>query len=231
MKKAFIIGMTLAFSATAFAAPGKMTTTERLAKFDKTSQEYFLDSNGNLKNASGKNAEKKYLEQSLRDISKNETQIVDNALKYGTKEFGFGDPKMKSEVMKNLVSIVAAKKASEKITDGAEAKEVSDSASGLANMLGKMHLLKAAESRELTKEQNAIAIEAFDKSVRLGTQILTQFQGAERSSYARVLAKFTELSSNSNKLPSEILVDSVMESQKVSREKAIEILRKLKDCV
>jgi hypothetical protein len=233
MKKAFIIGMTIAFSATALAAPAKMTTTEKLAKFDKTSQEYFLDSNGNLKNASGKNAERKYLEQSLNGISKRESQVVDNAINYapsakqGTKEYA----DMKLQVMKNLVSIVAAKKAAEKIENSGEAKEISDAATGLASVLENMHLLKKAESRILTKEENTVAVEAYDKFARLGTEILTSFQGADRASYSRVLAEFTKQSGDSSKLPSEILVDSVMASQKVSKEKAIEILKKLKDCV
>lgn len=219
MKKAFIIGMTIAFSATAFAAPGKMqTTSERLAKFDKTSQEYFLDANGNLKNATGKNAEKKYLEQAIRDLSPGkESKIVENAL-------------TDKEVLKNLVSVAAAKKAAEKMENREEAKQVSDAAEGLSSMIAEMHLAKKATSRELTKDQQELADAAFDKSIKLGTQILTQFQGADRASYVRVVSAFKARAGN-GKLPSENLVDAVMESQKVSKEKALEILKKLKECV
>ncbi len=223
MKKTFIIGMTLAFSVSAFAAPGKMTTTERLAKFDKSSQEYFLDANGNLKNATGKNAERKYLEQAVRDIAPGkEAKIVENAMS-------------DKEVLKNLVSASAAKKASEKMEDRAEAKQIQDAAEGITSMIGEMHLSKKAESRELSKEESAIATAAFEKSIKLGTDILTKFQGADRASYARVLASFKELAGN-GKLPSENLVEAVRIAQgkggaPISKEKALEILKKLKDCV
>jgi hypothetical protein len=195
-----------------------MTTTERLAKFDKTSQEYFLDANGNLKNATGKNAEKKYLEQAVRDIAPGkEAKIVENAM---------GD----KEVLKNLVSASAAKKASEKMEDRAEAKQIQDAAEGITSMIGEMHLSKKAESRELSKEDSAVATAAFEKSIKMGTDILTKFQGSERASYSRVLASFKALAGN-GKLPSENMVQAVMESQKVTKEKALEILKKLKDCV
>ncbi|WP_413583142.1 hypothetical protein [Bdellovibrio sp. HCB288] len=218
MKKAFIIGMAISFSATAFAAPGKMTTPERLAKFDKTSQEYFLDSNGNLKNASGKNAEKRYLEQAVRDLAPGkESKVVENAL-------------TDKEVLKNLVSITSVKKAADKIEDRAEAKELTDGAEGLASMIGDMHLAGKVPSRENTKEQTEVAVAAYNKMIRLGTQILTSFKGAERTSYVKVVTAFNARKGN-GKTADENLIDAVMETQKVSKEKAIEILKKLKDCV
>ncbi|WP_413576551.1 hypothetical protein ACLVWU_00765 [Bdellovibrio sp. HCB290] len=218
MKKAFIIGMAITFSATAFAAPGKMTTPERLAKFDKQSQEYFLDANGNLKNASGKNAEKRYLEQAVKDIAPGkESKIVENAL---------GD----KEVLKNLVSIAAVKKAADKIEDRNEATELAEGAEGLASMIGNMHLAGKASSRENTPEQSSVAVAAYSKMLRLGTQILTVFKGAERTAYVKVIKAFKAREGN-GKLAEENLIDAVMETQKVSREKAIEILKKLKDCV
>ncbi|WP_413585983.1 hypothetical protein [Bdellovibrio sp. HCB274] len=218
MKKAFIIGMTIAFSASAFAAPGKMTTIERVTKFEKTSQEYFLDANGNLKNASGKNAEKRYLEQALRDLAPGkESKIVENAVQ-------------DKEILKNLISITAVKKAADKIEDRDEARELTEGSQGLAEMIGQVHLAGKITSRENTAEQTTLATAAYNKMLRLGSQILTQFKGADRTAYVKVISAFNARKGN-GKTPDENLVDAVMETQKVSKEKALEILKKLKDCV
>lgn len=134
-----------------------------------------------------------------------------------------------------LVSIVAAKKMAVELKNNAatveEGKSIESAAKASAKLIANSPLLGAKKSADLNSEQVTLVRDSIQKAESLATDILLKFSKAERDSYTKVLEKYDELNQTSSKSAEENFVAAIMEIKGVDRAKALEIVKKLKECV
>lgn len=229
MKKGFVIGMialasTLAFSSAHAAATAAKAPREALASYTKDMKDYFVKIGANKGiNSQNRATIDKMLEQDL-GISGVQKSNLMNSL-------SGSDAKMAAR-MDGLASIVAAKKLSVDLatTDKAEADSISAAALASVKMLANSNLVGATKETATLKGDNLILVrEGIVKAESLAGDILVKFSKAERDSYTKVLEKYDELASKGS--AEEAFVQAIMDVKGVSREKALETVRKLKECV
>ncbi|HWU43130.1 MAG TPA: hypothetical protein VN132_06820, partial [Bdellovibrio sp.] len=86
-------------------------------------------------------------------------------------------------------------------------------------------------NKTLTQDQFGLTTEAIKKANTVLSKAITYKMG-ERDSWAQVYEKFDQLSAGDQfGTPQEAFVQAIMDVKKVNREQAMEIVRKIKDCV
>lgn len=133
----------------------------------------------------------------------------------------------------DLASIVAAKQIGELTSDKVEGASLVRAAEASANTLSSARFVGVIKSSSLLKtEELADATAAMRKLIEMPELILTRFSIKERDSYSAVLEKMNEkIEKGTVKSAEEALVTSIQEVMNVDKAKAMEIVKKLKDCV
>jgi hypothetical protein len=233
MKKGFIIGMlalsaTVAFStAHAAGATGAKAPREALADYTKTVKEHFAKMGANKGvNSQNRSNIEKIVEQDLGLSGAKKAALLTSLT---------GSDAAVSARMEGLASIVAAKKMSADIakTDKAEADSIQAAAEASAKMLANSSLVGSTKEVATLKGEELTSVrQGLSKIETLAGDILVKFSKAERDSYTKVLEKYDELAETGTKgSAEEAFVQAIMDVKKVDRAKALETVRKLKECV
>ncbi len=233
MKAKLVLGMvavtmTISFS-TAFA--GGTRAVDMMPDYSKTVKESVFHgqtSAAGLSSAQIKIAQDKLVNNSLLKIDSAALTVALNK-----------DTSKKTQRLENLAVIVAATKMAAKIseTDAVEGDSLQKAAQASAKVIvnsAKVGLDKSSnEMMEVT--------EALVKLESLPESILTRFSKAERDSYTLIIEKQSELltassgpatrSSVQGKSAEAAFVEAIMVVKGVDRAKALEIVRKLRECV
>ncbi|KYG66859.1 hypothetical protein AZI86_07440 [Bdellovibrio bacteriovorus] len=231
MKKKFVLGMvvlSMTAAQVSFAAGvgGARAPREVLMEYTKSMKETLLGKGGSAKNL--KDAE---LQNAKSRITKelNSSRAADlNAAMSGEA----GKARMES-----LVTIIAVKRSTENLakTDAAEAQSMNAAAEASLKLIANSTLVGALKIPETTMKAEEVSLvrDALNKAETMPADIIIQFSKAERDSYTQVLEKYDSIVSNSagKKSAEESFVDAIMDVKKVDRTKALEIVKKLKECV
>ncbi|KYG69099.1 hypothetical protein AZI87_07715 [Bdellovibrio bacteriovorus] len=220
MKKAFVTGIIVLASSFAVAAPVK-TSRELLVDYTKQIKEFAYGKGGTAtkiqksKEAHEAIAKAVELPSHASDIAKS---LSDSPAR-----------------IESMMTIVAAKKMSGEVskTDAAEGKSLRDSADASAKVIANSWMRKLDRESNLTKEEMEVTSKALDRMENdIPTKMLTDFSKAERDSYTQIIERYDVLNNSSaSKKNEDNFVQAIMEVKKVDRAKALEIVRKLKECV
>lgn len=242
MKKAFVIGMvalstTMSFSAAhAATTGGAKSAREMLIDYTKQVKENaFGNKNGSAKGISTQQA------KVARDRMINELNLpsgVSNSLSIALTS----DSAKATQRLESLATVVAAKKMAAKIAeqDAAEGKSLDEAATASAKLLanssltgvqasvsgsrGAKNILNEAEMKEATA--------ALDKLETLPEAIMTRFNKSERDSYTQILERHNQIvEAGSTRSSEEALIQAIMDVKKIDKSQALEIAKKLKECV
>lgn len=233
MKKAFVIGMaalvtTMSLSM-AHAAPGSAKPLrEALVEYTKQVKEAAF---GKSQTSSGLSAQQIKIAQDKIINELSLTSGKNNALSMSLK----ADPAKSSQRLDNLATVVAAKKMAAEISkkDSAEGQSIDAAATASAKLMANAYLTGARKSaKELNASELADASAALAKLETLPEAILTRFTKAERDSFTQIIERHDTIVESGKKGTSEeAFVDAIMEVKGVDKAKALEIVRKLKECV
>lgn len=234
MKKQIIMGVIAlatvgSFSITATAAgAAKVSVKEALADYSAKIKEAAFGAGRTAKGLSGqqiKIAEDKIIGELKLDGAKS------NSLSMALS----ADSNLTAQRLDNLATIVAAKRMATEIskTDAAEGQSIDAAASASAKLIANSSLTGARKSvKELNTQELADTTAALQKLESLPESILTRFDGSERDSYTQILNRHDEIIDSGVKSSSEeAFIQAIMDVKKVDKQKAMEIVRKLKDCV
>ncbi|WP_413559338.1 hypothetical protein [Bdellovibrio sp. HCB209] len=138
------------------------------------------------------------------------------------------DQAMKSPEKKNtLMMLAAAKEAATSKSD----KVTADAADASVALVLRGAMMTKIEGKNV-EDPMVISNQAIKKIEAKAEEILTQFNGSERTAYKDVLVEFDKLVSTSKTGSyEELFLQSIQNSRGVTRDKAIEIAKKLRDCV
>lgn len=231
MKKKFVLGMvvlSMTAAQVAFAAPaaGARAPREVLMEYTKTMKETLLGKAGsakNLKEAELQNAKSRI----IKELNSSRAGELNSAM---SGEAG-------KARMESLVTIIAVKRSTENLarTDAAEAQSMNAAADASLKLIANSTLIGAKAIPETSMKSADVTLvrEALSKAESMPADIIIQFNKAERDSYTQVLEKYDTLvaQSGGRKAVEESFVDAIMEVKKVDRTKALEIVKKLKECV
>lgn len=223
MKKALLIGMVTLTTSFAFAAPIK-TAKEMLVDYTKQAREHVYGKAGSAKgldNAAIGAVKENLLKQLEMPGMANKLRPVLSG-KSGTDR------------MDSLVTIIAAKKMSVEIAkkDSVEGQSLEAAANASAKLIANADIVGAKKSSDLNTQEADLVASALTKAESLPSRILTEFSKAERDSYTQVIEKYDQLNQMGTKKSAEDnFVQAIMEVKKVDKAKAVEIARKLKECV
>lgn len=214
----------------AFAAPGgkPATVRELMTEYSKQIKKSAF---GGASSAKGLNAQ---AIKAAQDKMINELKLPAskaNSLSIAIRS----NPAGSQAKLEALATIVAAKKLATELqrTDAQQAKSLSEAADVSISFLSNSYLTGARkESSTLTQQEMTQTTEALKRLENVTELLLTRFQSVERASYVKILAKHDSLIASGKKTSSEeALVDAIMQEKGLSKEKAMELVRKLKDCV
>lgn len=134
-----------------------------------------------------------------------------------------------------LATIVAAKKLSKELskTDPQQGKTLSEAADAAIGFLSNSYLTGARKSgTDLNAQEMALTSQALKRLENVTELLLTRFESQERESYVKILKRHDDILASGKKGSSEeALVDAIMVEKKVTKEQAMEMVKKLKDCV
>lgn len=137
-----------------------------------------------------------------------------------------------------VLSIAAAKQFAAAQKDSAVRESIDAAANETAQLVVNSNLIELNKpSRSLTESQVSTVFGAIKKTLSLRESILTKFSKAERDSYTAVIKRFNEKlnpsagGAISRTSPAEHFIAAIMEVKNVSRDEALKIAEKLKDCV
>ncbi|MBX2987940.1 MAG: hypothetical protein KF802_08580 [Bdellovibrionaceae bacterium] len=234
MKKQFIAGMLMiSMTAPAFGAGMK-----GMPEYIKTVKEHVLgkDAAGKARtNAAGlaQQAHTIANDKIIKnfDLSSGEARGIRDSLTVSAK-----NSKEQVEArLENLASLLAARNlAKDRLSVQAE-KEEAQSVLEATNAMVRIMALSSlkrqvAVKNNLTKAESDVAAEALDKYEALGEAVVSMNK-AERDMYTKVALKTDELVQSGKFSPEEALVESIMVAKGVDKAKALEIVKKLKECV
>ncbi len=234
MKKAIIFGMaalatTMSLSV-AQAAPGGGAKPVREALVEYTRQ-VKLAAFGKAMTSKGLDAQKLKVAQDKIIQELNLSSGKNNALSMALK----ADPAKSAQRLDNLATIVAAKKMAGEISkqDSAEGQSIDAAAVASAKLMANSSLTGARKSaKDLNAAELSETSSALTKLESLPEAILTRFSKAERDSYTQIIERHDALIESAKKGTSEeAFVEAIMEVKGVDKAKAMEIVRKLKECV
>lgn len=139
--------------------------------------------------------------------------------------------------MDSLVTVVAAKRLVSEIskTNADEAKAVDAAADATAKLIMNSALLGAKQEsaiKDLNSAELKLVRESLTKMEEVAPNMIVSFNKTEREAFTKVLEKLDTLVDKApNKSYEENFVQAIMETKGVSKEKALEIAKKLKECV
>lgn len=219
MKKALMIGMvaltaTMSFSS-AYAA-GARTVKEQLVEYIEKARNGVY---GGVKTAAQLKAAQ--LEPVIENLL-NQLEIPGIAVQIRPTLSG----KEGLARIDSLVVIIAAKKLSVELekANNPEAKSIAAAAESGAKVLANAALVGT------TKDAPAEVTAALKKMEDLTERMVTSFSKEERKSYSEIIEKYNELAATS-KSPEEAFVQAIMKVKGIDRNAAMEIVKKLKECV
>ncbi|WP_374034528.1 hypothetical protein ACES2I_00820 [Bdellovibrio bacteriovorus] len=233
MKKAFVFGMaalvtTMSLSLTVHAAPGAKPAREALVEYTKQVKAAAF---GKRMTSKGLDAQQLKVAQ---DNIINELALPsgkNNALSMALK----ADPAKSAQRLDSLATIVAAKKMAAEISknDANEGQSIDAAATASAKLMANSSLTGA---RKTAKDLNAAELTettaALSKLETLPEAILTRFSKAERDSYTQIIERHDQIVESGKRGTSEeAFVDAIMEVKGVDKAKAMEVVKKLKECV
>ena len=238
MKKAFVIGMVVVsatLSMSAAHAAGAKSVSESLMDYTRQVKEATFGQGGSAKDLSGQKA------KVARDKLVNELGLPSgkaSALSIAISS----DSGRLSQRLENLATVIAAKKMAVEIskTNPTEGGSIDAAASASAKLLANSSLTGANVSvkgsrggvKLLSENEMSDTTAALTKLEELPEVILTKFSKAERDSYTEIINKHDELIELGTKRSSEeALVQAIMDVKKVDKLKAMELVKKLKECV
>lgn len=133
----------------------------------------------------------------------------------------------------DLATIVAAKQIGELLADKTEGSSLIRAADASAKLISSASLVgKAKSTAKLNESEMADTTAALTKLTQMPELILTRFSTKERDSYSAVQEKLADIiAKGSEKTPEDALLAAVMDVMKVDKVKAMEIIKKLKECV
>lgn len=143
------------------------------------------------------------------------------------------DTARSAQRLDNLATIVAVKKVATSLekTDAVEAKSINDAADAGAKLIANSSLIGASEAKILSKSEAAEVREALLKGETLIESMVMNFSKAERDSYSEIINKHDELLASGKMTAEDAFVQAIMDVKKVDKTKALEIVKKLKECV
>ncbi len=238
MKKAFVIGMVLisaSFSMSTAHAVGAKSVSESLIDYTRQVKDFAFGKGASAKGLSNQKA------KIARDKLISELGLPSgkaNALSIAISS----DSARSSQRLENLATVIAAKKMAGQISqnDPTEGSSIDAAASASAKLLANSSLTGANVSvsgsrggvKMLSENEMSDTTAALTKLEELPEVILTKFSKAERDSYTQIINKHDELIELGTKRSSEeALVQAIMDVKKVDKEKALELVKKLKECV
>lgn len=231
MKTKFVFGMVALAATLAFSTAHAVEDAAR----PKTAQEILVDYTQQVKKAEfGDAMTAKGLTTAKMDSAKSNmiNQMGLSAADASKLSVAIGH---KPERVDALATVVAAKLWATEVTkkNAAEGKSLSDAATASAKFLANSSLTGAfPDSKELSAAELNDTKLALTKLETLPESILTHFNKAERDSYAQILERHAEiLDKEPNKLSEEAFVESIMSVKGVDKATAMDLVRKLKECV
>lgn len=227
VKKAFILGMVFVAGVSAaqisFAAQGK-APREIVVDYTKEIRQKML---GNT------SATVKSLDSAKADAMKS---IIIKELNMGSKTSDL-NASISGEAgkarMDALLTIIAVKRSADAISksDAVEAKSMLEAAEASVTLIANARLAGEKSSTLQGTELNLVR-ETLGKLESMPADIITNFSKSERDSYTAVLKKLNELANDpATKSYEDAFILAIMEVKKVDRTKALEIVKKLKECV
>ncbi|KHD88510.1 MAG: hypothetical protein OM95_08340 [Bdellovibrio sp. ArHS] len=220
MKKALVSGLIVLTSSFAMAAPIK-ASREMLVEYTKQIREFAYGKGG----SAAKIQKSKEAHEAIAKAVELPSHMPDIA-----KSLSDSPGRIES-----MMTIVAAKRMSVEVakTDAVEGKSLRDSADASAKVIANSWMRKLERESTLTKEEMEVASKALDRmEIDIPTKMLTDFSKAERDSYTQIIERYDVLNNSaSSKKNEDNFVQAIMDVKKVDRAKAIEIVKKLKECV
>lgn len=240
MKK-FVLGMAIAvtssvtMNAFAVGTTGAKSVRESLVDYTKQVKEFAFGKGGTGSGLSGQQA------KAARDKLVSELHLPSgkaNALSIAITS----DSSKSGQRLDNLATIIAAKKMAVEIAkqDASEGKSIEEAAMASAKLLANASLTGArSETRGsqstgslLSAEETSDTTAALLKLETLPEEILTKFSKAERDSYTQIINRHDKIvEMGTMKTSEEAFIQSIMDVKKVDKAKAMEIAKKLKECV
>lgn len=137
--------------------------------------------------------------------------------------------------LENVIVIFAAKKlATEEpsLKGTEEGASIERAANATGKIISNSAYIGEKKSTTLKASEVTLVRGALERLEQLPTDILIKFSKAERDSYSAVVEKYDELNTSGSKNSAEDnFVQAIMDVKGVSKEKALEIVKKLKECV
>ncbi|GEM_PF-1371260 len=232
MKKKVLVGLmtitALSFAAPTFAAPAARSAREVLVDYTKQVKEA----------AFGKGRKASALSE--QQVKAAQDSMIKELQLSGDKNNGLvaslsADSAKRAQRLENLATIVAAKRMAPELakSDAKEASSLEAAAVASAKLLSNSSLIGARKSgKDLTSQEMAETTEALSKLESMPEMILTRFSKVERDSYTQILEKHDQLVSTAAKgSAEEAFIQAIMDVKKVDKAKALEVVKKLKECV
>ena len=231
MKKQFIAGMAMVVAstiATGAMAAGTVAKPKAIIAVEKMEKEA-------MKRAFGGEG------RTAKDVADKDTAIntiaewlqmpgVATKLRTAVK----ADSAKVNERLDNLALAYASKEVGKRVaeTDAAQGKSMQEAAEAQVELISVSPLKDSGKkSTTLSADEHAAGIKGIEKLESQGPKQLKDFSQAERDSWTAVEKEYVKTVSLGQGSASEALVQSIMTVMKVARTKAIEIMRKLVDCV
>ena len=223
MKKAFVIGMvltsTLAGQMT-FAAGAVAAKPMSLHEYVVKSKEFTFGKGVEVKNLQGP-----ALEQAKTKVV---NQLAVGGLKMELSKYISGSDALAKSRLENLVTFVATKRmidTSISKENPAKAAELNRSVDALVKFTTNVDLKAEKPTGDILLLQQAL-----NKIEEKGSEIITEFNAQDRKSFTEIIEETNRLALSETSLE-EAFVKSIMNKKGVDRAKAMEIAKKLKECV
>lgn len=230
MKK-YLLTVILVSATSAFAAgTGKtMSVKEILTEQSKIAREKMYGKSGTAKGLSESSLKpaKDFILKELKMTDSKSSMQMNMALS------GEGS----AARMDSLVTVVAAKRLVPELskTNAEEAKAVDAAADATAKLIMNSSLLGAKQAsaiKDLNASELALVRDSLSKLEQVAPNMIVSFNKGEREAMTEVLVKLDELvAKNPTKSYEENFIQAIMLKKGVSKEKALEIAKKLKECV
>lgn len=227
MKNTLVIASIFFACATSAAGPAARSPREALLNYTKMAKEAVYGKAASAKrlNETSLNEAKKIIIEELK-IPRTQQRQVMSAL---SGEAG-------ALRMDNFITIIAAKKMSVELAkmDPAEAASIDKAADAATKLITNGPLVGAVKEtsiKTLSREELSLVRDSLMKIETVSSEIIVNFSKGERDSYTLVLERLSELAETGRKSYEESFVDAIMEVRKVDKAKALEIVKKLKECV
>jgi hypothetical protein len=139
-----------------------------------------------------------------------------------------------NERLDSLALSYAAVKVGEKVaeTDKADGTSLIEAGKAQAELISVASLKDSGKkSTTISADEHTAGIKAIEKLESENVKTLKDYSTAERDSWTAIKKEYSKTVATSQGSASEALVQSIMTVMKVDRTKALEIMKKLSDCV